>query len=88
MDGADALIEPYYYRGARGRPPLGLELMLRMYLCQNCLGLSDEGIEDAIVDRIAVRRSMDERSIMMRPFHVDAVQGARLSKAHIEFAFS
>ncbi|MFH1814753.1 MAG: transposase, partial [Pseudomonadota bacterium] len=33
-----------------------LELMLRMYLCQNCLGLSDEGIEDAIVDSIAVRR--------------------------------
>ncbi|MCP2848776.1 IS5 family transposase, partial [Salmonella enterica] len=26
------------------------------YLCQNCLGLSDEGIEDAIVDSIAVRR--------------------------------
>ena len=51
-----ALIEPYYYRGERGRPPVGLELMLRMYLCQNCLGLSDEGIEDAIVDSIAVRR--------------------------------
>lgn len=51
-----ALIEPHYYRGERGRPPVGLELMLRMYLCQNCLGLSDEGIEDAIVDSIAVRR--------------------------------
>lgn len=50
------LIEPHYYKGARGRPPVGLELMLRMYLCQNCLGLSDEGIEDAIVDSIAVRR--------------------------------
>lgn len=51
-----ALIEPHYYRGERGRPPVGLETMLRMYLCQNCLGLSDEGIEDAIVDSIAVRR--------------------------------
>ncbi len=50
------LIEPHYYKGARGRPPVGLELMLRMHLCQNCLGLSDEGIEDAIVDSIAVRR--------------------------------
>jgi IS5 family transposase len=39
-----ALIEPHYYLGERGRPPIGLELMLRMYLCQNCLGLSDEGI--------------------------------------------
>lgn len=43
-----ALIEPHYYRGERGRPPMGLELMLRMYLCQNCLGLSDEGIEGGI----------------------------------------
>ena len=26
----------------------GLEVMLRMYLAQQCLGLSDEGIEDAL----------------------------------------
>lgn len=51
-----ALIEPHYYRGKRGRPPLGLKTMLRLNLCQNCLGLSDEGIEEAIVDSIAVRR--------------------------------
>jgi transposase, IS5 family len=51
-----ALIEPHYYRGERGRPPVGLETMPRMYLCQNCLGLSDEGIVNAIVDSIAVRR--------------------------------
>ncbi len=25
-----ALIEPHYYRGERGRPPVGLETMLRM----------------------------------------------------------
>lgn len=30
--------------------------MLRMYLCQNCPGLPDEGIEDAIVNSIALRR--------------------------------
>ena len=53
-----ALIEPHYYRGERGRPPVGLETMLRMYLCQKCLGLSDEGIEDAIVDSLKVRRFM------------------------------
>jgi IS5 family transposase len=49
------LIEPRYYRGKRGRPPVGSETMLRMYLSQDCQGLSDEGIEDAIVDSIAVR---------------------------------
>ncbi|MDP3873240.1 MAG: IS5 family transposase [Methyloversatilis sp.] len=61
------LIEPHYYRGERGRPPVGLETMLRMYLCQNCLGLSDEGIEDAIVDSIAVRRFVGVDLIERQP---------------------
>jgi IS5 family transposase len=30
--------------------------MLRMYIAQQCLGLSDEGIEDALYDSHAVRR--------------------------------
>lgn len=52
-----SLIEPYYPRsGERGRPPMGLERMLRMYVAQNALGLSDEGIEDAIYDSGSVRR--------------------------------
>ena len=50
------LIEQHYYRGDRGRLPVGLETMLRVFLCQNCLGLSVEGAGDAIVDSIAVRR--------------------------------
>ena len=43
-----AVIEPHYPKGNRGRPPIGLERMLRMYIAQNCFGLSDEGIEDAL----------------------------------------
>jgi IS5 family transposase len=42
-----AFIEPHYYSGERGRPPVWLGTMLRMYFCQRCLDLSDEGIEDA-----------------------------------------
>ena len=42
-----ALIEPYYPSGKRGRPTRGIELMLRMYLLQIWLNLSDEGVEDA-----------------------------------------
>jgi transposase, IS4 family len=30
--------------------------MLRMYIAQNCFGLSDEGIEDALYDSQAIRR--------------------------------
>jgi IS5 family transposase len=52
-----AAIEPFYPKGeGRGRPPMGVERMLRMYVAQHCFGLSDEGIEDAIYDSQAIRR--------------------------------
>lgn len=51
-----AVIEPFYPKGSRGRPPIGVERMLRMYVAQQCFGLSDEGIEDAIYDSQAIRR--------------------------------
>jgi IS5 family transposase len=53
-----SLIEPYYPSGHRGRPPLGIEKMLRMYLLQCWFNLSDEGIEDAIYDSYALRSFM------------------------------
>lgn len=52
-----AAIEPFYPKGeGRGRPPIGLEKMLRMYIAQQCFGLSDEAIEDALYDSQAIRR--------------------------------
>jgi len=48
-------IEPYYPKGKRGRPPIGLERMLRIYFLQQWYGLSDEGLEDALYDSIAMR---------------------------------
>jgi IS5 family transposase len=51
-----AEIEPFYPKGeGRGRPPIGAHRMLRMYIAQQCFGLSDEGIEDAIYDSQAIR---------------------------------
>lgn len=51
-----AALLPYYPKGeGRGRPPVGLERMLRMYIAQQCFGLSDEGIEDAIYDSQSIR---------------------------------
>ncbi|MBA4742762.1 MAG: IS5 family transposase [Azoarcus sp.] len=51
-----AVLEPFYPKGeGRGRPPIGLERMLRMYVAQQCFGLSDEGIEDAIYDSQSIR---------------------------------
>jgi IS5 family transposase len=52
-----AEIAPYYPKGeGPGRPPIGLERMLRMYIAQQCFGLSDEGIEDALYDSQSIRR--------------------------------
>lgn len=51
-----AEVEPFYPKGeGRGRPPIGLERMLRMYIAQQCFGLSDEGTEDALYDSQAIR---------------------------------
>ena len=52
-----AEIAPVYPKGeGPGRPPIGLERMLRMYIAQQCFGLSDEGIEDALYDSQVIRR--------------------------------
>lgn len=52
------LIAEHYPSGKRGRPPRGIEQMLRMYLMQGWFSLSDEGIEDAIYDSYAMRKFM------------------------------
>ena len=49
-------IAPYYPAGKRGRPPRGIEVMLRMYLLQIWFSLSDEGLEDTIYDIYAFQR--------------------------------
>ncbi|MCA8917360.1 MAG: IS5 family transposase [Planctomycetes bacterium] len=50
-----AVIEPHYPTGKRGRPPVDLARMLRVYCVQQWYGLSDEGVEDAITDSQALR---------------------------------
>lgn len=49
-------IRPYYPEGKRGRPPIDLELILRMYLLQCWFNLSDPGTEEAIYDSYAMRK--------------------------------
>ncbi len=50
-----ALIEPHYPKAGNGRPPVGLERMLRMYCVANWFNLADEACEDALYD-VAVFR--------------------------------
>lgn len=51
-----AVIAPYYPTGRRGRPPIPLERMLRLYFVQQWFGLSDPQAEDALYDIESIRR--------------------------------
>jgi IS5 family transposase len=50
-----AVIQPHYPKAGNGRPPVGLERMLRMYLIANWFNLADEACEDALYDIPAFR---------------------------------
>jgi IS5 family transposase len=51
-----AVIEPHYPKVGNGRPPIGLERMLRMYFVQHWFNLADEACEDALLDSTSLRR--------------------------------
>lgn len=50
-----AVLAPHYPKGERGRPPIGLERMLRIYFLQQWYGLADEALEAALYDSQALR---------------------------------
>src|SRR5271166_48343 len=45
-----AVIAPYYPTAGNGRPPIGLERMLRIYFLQQWFNLSDPAMEEALYD--------------------------------------
>jgi len=51
-----SVIEPHYPKPGNGRPPVGLERMLRMYFVQHWFNLADAACEDALLDSAALRR--------------------------------
>lgn len=51
-----ALIAPHYPTAGRGRPPMALATMLRVYFLQQWFDLSDPAAEDALYDSEAMRR--------------------------------
>jgi len=50
-----ALIEPYYPKAGNGRPPVGVERMLRIYFLQQWFKLSDPAVEEALYDSVVMR---------------------------------
>jgi IS5 family transposase len=54
--GLCALIEPFYPKPGNGRPPVGVEQMLRIYFRQHWFNLSDPAVEEALYGSQAMRR--------------------------------
>jgi len=54
-----ALIEPHYPSGERGRPPIGIDRMLRIYCLQQWFNMSDPQAEDSLYDSAAMRNCVD-----------------------------
>jgi transposase, IS5 family len=50
------LIEPFYPKAGNGRPPIGVERMLRVYFLQHWFNLSDPAVEEALYDSLAMRQ--------------------------------
>jgi len=53
------LIEPHYPKPGKGRHPVGLERMLRIYFLQQWFNLSDPGVEEALYDSASMRAFAD-----------------------------
>ncbi len=51
-----AVITPHYPKDDRGRPPIGLDQMLRVYFLQQWYALADEALEDALYGSQALQR--------------------------------
>jgi IS5 family transposase len=51
-----AVIEPYYPKRGNGRPPIGLERMLRIHFLQHWFNLADLACEEALYDSASLRR--------------------------------
>lgn len=51
-----AIIAPHYPRPRRGRPPMPIDTMLRIYFLQHWFDLSDPAAEDALYDSESMRR--------------------------------
>jgi IS5 family transposase len=49
------LIEPHYPKPGNGRPPVGVERMLRIHFLQHWFNLSDPAVEEALYDSQAMR---------------------------------
>src|SRR5205807_4237284 len=65
-----ALIEPHYPKPGNGRPPVGVERMLRIYFLQQWFNLSDPAVEEALYDSAVMRQFVDRKSTRLNSSHL------------------
>ena len=51
-----ALVEPHYPKAGKGRRPVGIERMMRIYFLQQWFSLSDPAVEEALYDSPLMRQ--------------------------------
>ena len=49
------VIEPFYPKPGNGRPPIGLDHMLRLHFLQHWFNLSDPAAEEALYESVSMR---------------------------------
>jgi IS5 family transposase len=77
------VIAPHYPKGERGRPPIGIERMLRIYFLQQGYALADEALEDALYDSQAMRSFAGiDRSVEAVPDATTLLKFRHLLEAH------
>jgi hypothetical protein len=71
-----SLLEPYYPKAGNGRPPVGVERMLRVYFLQQWFNLSDPEVEEALyeVERAKNRNKSRVRSKVEHVFAMMKLQ--------------
>lgn len=55
----EALVQPHYPPGRRGRKPRSIKSMLKMFMLRTWFKLSDRGTEEEIYDSYAMKRFME-----------------------------
>lgn len=75
-----AVIEPYYPKAGNGRPPVGLERMLRIHFIQHWLNLADLACEEALYDSASLRRFLGNQN-PLRSSRIGMLRRARRSRA-------
>lgn len=53
------VVKPYYHKSKMGRPPMPIQLMLKIYCLQQWYQLSDPSMEEAIYDRVSFQKFLN-----------------------------